>query len=424
MSNRVVITGIGPVSSHGFGKDCFFENILNRVNKAERIPELFEENHRFKSHYYVPFTTFSLTDFNIPGYYEKLLQPEDRMAIAATKLALEDADFSLQVDKNKFYNEYLESASIVMGTGFTGLETAFHSYLSHLNIPDISHTGSLKNKLRFNRMIIPAMMNNSTSAWISIIFGISGTAFNMNASCASGTFAIGEAFRKIRDGYDQTVICGGVENLQESSGAVMRGFDQLSALTRTENGNPKPFTSDRSGFLFSEGGAAVLILENLEQAVSREARIYAEILDYQANTDAHNIVQIEESGKHISQILQNLRGNRKIDYLNAHGTGTEPNDRIEARMIQTLFGDKETQPLINSSKGILGHTIGASGALETALTALTLHSGFVHGMDTENCLENLNLVAETGEYELEHAITTSYGFGGHNAGLLLKRWDG
>jgi len=423
MKNRVVITGIGPVSSHGTGRDSFFENILNWESRAKKIPEIFLHNHRFKTKCYVPLPSCELTDFGISSYYQKVMQPEDRLAVIAAKLALEDAEFILEEQSKCFIAPKLKQACVVMGTGFTGLETAFHSYLSHIGVSDYSNTGLTLPKARFNRMVIPAMMNNSTSAWISIMFGISGTAFNLNASCASGTFAVGEAFRKVRDGYNQVAICGGVENLRESSGAVLRGFDQLSALTRTEDGNPRPFTTDRSGFLFSEGGAAVLILENLESALKREATIYAEIVDYQSNSDANNIVQIEEEGEHIFELLKKLKGDHKIDYLNAHGTGTEPNDRIEAKIIQSLFGNREEQPIINSSKGILGHTIGASGALETAITALTLHSGLVHGMDTENQLQNLNLPAETAEYEMEYAISTSYGFGGHNAGLLLKKWD-
>jgi 3-oxoacyl-[acyl-carrier-protein] synthase II len=213
-------------------------------------------------------------------------------------------------------------------------------------------------------------MPNSPAAWVSICFGIHGQSHTINASCASGTCAVGEAFRRIRDGYDHTVLCGGVENLKESSGAIMRGFDMLGALTKSPDGIPRPFSKNRSGFLFSEGGACMLVLESLEHARARNAPIYAEILDYQACSDAANIVQIEKTGTRITLMLREICRTRRIDYLNAHGTGTETNDAVEEAVIQTIFGDANTQPLVNSTKGILGHTFGTSGALEAAVTAI------------------------------------------------------
>lgn len=423
MSKRVVITGIGPVSAIGIGKKYLWDAILNRKNIAKKIPELFEINHRFKSHFYVPLPQYKISDYGFAKYYDKILQPEDKMTIVSAKLALEDAGYDLSAIDKKFLCEQISEASIFLGTGFTGLETAFHSYLSHLDIKHSERCGVIDKKLRYNRMVIPAMMTNSTSAWLSIIFGIKGMASNINASCASGTVAIGQAFRNIRDGYNKISICGGVENLHESSGALMRGFDNLSALTQNEDGDPRPFTQNRSGFLFSEGGAAILILEELEHAIERKANIYAEVVDFQANMDGYNIVQIAENGKSIAKLLKSLVRDNKIDYLNAHGTGTESNDRIEAKVIKQVFGDISLQPLINTSKGILGHTIGASGALEAAITALSIKTNQIHGMNTENSLENLNLISDTRSTKITNAITTSYGFGGHNAGLLLRKWD-
>jgi 3-oxoacyl-[acyl-carrier-protein] synthase II len=267
-------------------------------------------------------------------------------------------------------------------------------------------------------------MPNSPAAWVSICFGIHGQCATINASCASGTVAAGEAFRRIRDGYEEVVLCGGVECLRDSSGAIMRGFDLLGALTRSDDGIPRPFSTKRSGFLFSEGGACMLVLESYAHAQSRNARIYAEILDYRSCSDAANIVQIEKGGQQIIRMLGDISSGHTIDYLNAHGTGTETNDEVEALAIQKIFGDARQQPLISSTKGIIGHTLGASGAIGAAATALSIAHDAVHGNLTDEQIENLNLPVSSLKTAVHRALTVSYGFGGHNAALLLGKVDG
>ncbi|MBN2440388.1 MAG: hypothetical protein JXJ04_03555 [Spirochaetales bacterium] len=233
----------------------------------------------------------------------KMMQDEDRISLLCALLALKDAGYNVEQQDKLYTIKNLPHASILIGTGFSGLQTSFNSYCSH-NCEEKAHG-------HFDRMIIPRMMPNSVAAWISIFFNIKGGALTVNASCASGTIAVGRASRSIKNGYCTSVIAGGVECMKESTGAIMRGFDVIGALTTSDDGYPIPFSKKRSGFLFSEGGGCILVLEELEQALKRGAGIYAEIVDYSENSDAYGIIRT----------------------------------------------------LINATKGILGHTIGASGAI-------------------------------------------------------------
>lgn len=255
------------------------------------------------------------------------------------------------------------------------------------------------------------------------MFGVEGENYTINSSCASGTMAIGKAYESILRGESEIALTGGVESLSDSSGCSMRGFDVLGVLTKNDNGIPKPFDENRSGFLYCDGAAGIVVLEELNHALERKAHIYGEITNYVNNSDAYNIVQINESGEKIEELVKKLIGKEKIDYINSHGTGTELNDRIEAQVIKKIFGNKDKQPLINSSKGILGHSIGASGALEAIITAFTLKNNKIHGNILDAPMDNLNVNIDSQEVEIAKAITVSYGFGGHNAGLLLQKYE-
>ena len=415
---RVVITGLGPLTSIGTGKTEFWENVQQQKIAVNPIPESFKRSYTFKSGYYVPLPDYSAFEHGIPVMYSRLMQPEDKMAVIAMHMALKDAGYQVGEANVVFGVEGLEDAAIYLGTGFSGLDTAFKSYLAHVQDADIS----AEKKFRYNRMVIPMMMPNSPAAWCSIFYHQQGGSHTANAACASGTIAIGEAFRSIRDGYHKVVLTGGVECLHDDAGAIMRGFDILNTLTRADDGHPIPFSEQRSGFLFSEGGCCILILEELETALKRKAPIYAEIVDYHSLSDAFNIVQMEKTGEKVSELIKVLKGNHQIDYFNAHGTGTPPNDAIEAKSIIEVFGDKKNQPLINSSKSLLGHIIGASGAIEAAITALSVQQQKVHGNTVPDPMTDINLAGITINHQIEYAISTSYGFGGHLGGLLFKKF--
>ena len=421
VTRRVVITGIGPVTSAGIGKEAFFESLWKRRCAAVQVPGGFTRTHSLQSKWYVPLPKVSLPEYQLQVQYDSILQAEDRMAILAAKLALEDAGYAIVSHQGRLRTEGLAEASVIIGTGLSGLQTALESFLCHCLPAHDFEAISPGRRLSFSRMVIPKTMPNSPAAWTSIVFNLLGSSHTINASCASGTYAIGEAFRRIKDGYDPVVLTGGVECLHDPYGAIMRGFDALGALTQSHDGHPRPFGQQHSGFLFAEGGASLMVVEDLEHARRRQARIYAEIVDYRANSDACNIVQLEPEGKQIIRLLGELSANRKVDYLNAHGTGTVANDAVEAQAIQTAFGDSATQPFINSTKGILGHTFGASGAIEAAVTALSIARDTIHGNLTTEPLPNLNLPLETVSVPVEQALSVSYGFGGHNAGLLFQK---
>lgn len=437
MKRRVVITGIGPATAIGIGKKNFSAGIFGLKTTLTEIPSNYEQNYRFKSRYFVPKPKFSLTDLGFHKSVEGMMEEAARLSVLCTKLALEDAGFQISNGEKYMQVEGMENCGTIIGIGMSSLQTAFDSYTAHISDTEKSAseaplTSGYKpnsnenpnpNKLRFNRMVIPMLMTNSPAAWISILFGLKGLSYTLNASCASGSYALGEAYRTISDGRCDVILTGGVEALAEKNGAIMRGFDMLSTLTRAEDGSPQPFSHQRSGFLFNEGAGCVLVLEELEKARARGADVYAEIVGYEAGSDTYSIVQMDPRGDNIASLFETIGRGIKVDYLNAHGTATITNDDIEAKVIQRIFGDKSNQPYINSTKGVLGHSIGASGALEAAITALSIKESRIHGNLTSEPMDNLNLPLETIKTPIKYALSASYGFGGHNALILFKRYQ-
>ncbi len=421
---RVVITGIGPVTSIGIGKEDFINNLWDSKPKIKQIPEDFETNYKFKSRYYIPFPEFKLVDYGFISRHENIMRPEDKIAFLATGLALEDAGFDIRKADNLYEAESLSNAGAIIGIGFPNMQTAFDSYFANIIKNDEKKPAALRNhKIRYNRMIVPMMMPNSVVAWVSIAFGLKGFSHTINASCASATYAIGEAYQKVKDSLTNVIITGGVECLHDRYGGIMRGFDMLGVLTDSKDGLSYPFSKNKNGFIFAEGGGCILILEELEHALRRNAHIYAEIVDFQSSSDSYNIVQMNPSGTQIREMLERLTGKVKIDYLNSHGTGTAANDNVEACVIRDVFGKKQDQPHINSTKAVLGHTIGASGAIEAAVTALSIDLCKIHGNTVDHPIDDINLAEKSIELNIDYAVSTSYGFGGHNAGLLFKRWQ-
>jgi len=389
---RVVITGIGPVCAVGIGVTEFWNNILDGKMVIDKIPPEFEKHFCYKSRFFVPKPILPQEDL------KNIMEEMSKIAVVAAKLACADAEL-----------DSCHDAGVILGVGMSSLKTGFESYQAHI-------TGAG----RFNRMVIPMLMPNSASAWVSIILGAKGFCYTVNAACASGSVAIGEAYHSIKSGRLDLAISGGAECLDDGHGAIMRGFDLITALTQSKDGRPMPFSRNRSGFLFNMGAGCVLIIEELERAKKRGAKIYAEINGYAANNSDYSILQMQQDCKQIYELFEITKG-VEIDYLNAHGTATIQNDEIEANIIKKVFGDK--QPLINSTKSILGHSIGASGALEAAVTALSVKTGHIHGNISDNLIEGLNISTDTVKADVKYAVSASYGFGGHNTLLMFKRYD-
>ncbi len=413
MYKRVVITGMCPVTSIGIGKENFFNNLYNKNTNIEPLPDIFKREYKYKTNFYSPFPEINLEEHGIKTHFKSVLTLEDKITLIGIKYALEDAEYNLVQNKGgtfKINGEH--SWDIVLGTGNTGLETAFRSNMAHALKERSELDDELGFKLKANRMVIPMTMPSSPAAWGSIFFGIKGTCYTLNASCASGTYGIGEAFNRIKHGMSERIITGGVENLKDDFGSVLRGFDMLGALTKSETGKPMPFDEKRSGFLFSEGGGSILILEDYEVAISRGANIYAEVVEFKSNADAHSIVQIDPTGELINSIFKDVSSKYCIDIINTHGTGTLLNDGIELSAIDAAFKER---PIIQATKGILGHTIGASGAIEATVLAYSLKEGRSHG--------NLggDIPQETTISDFQYGVSTSFGFGGHNGALVLKK---
>lgn len=420
---RVVITGIGPVTRAGVGADSLFSALCDNQCPVEPVPARFLEHYPFKSRFHVPAPDVDFSRMGIRTPMANMLQPEDVMTLVGTRLALEDAGVELVAEQSRLRPAGSAHYHIVIGTGMGGLEAAFRGRTAHCIRDGDSVAAFSTGAPRFSRMVVPQAMPSSVAAWVSMLFGSHGPARTVNASCASGTVAVGEAFRSIKDGYCDDALAGGVEHLDDSLGTVMRGFDMLGALTRSASGRPTPFSQNRTGFLFAQGGACMLVLEEYEKARSRGARIYAELVDYYSNSDAYSIVRTDPDAMKTIELLSHFASLGRIDYINSHGTGTKANDETEAHAVRTVFGGARDQPLVNATKGILGHTIGAAGAIETAVAAMTIRAGVVHGSDVEEPMEDLNLVRETLRYPVECALSLSCGFGGHNAGLLLQRCE-
>lgn len=281
---------------------------------------------------------------------------------------------------------------------------------------------------KYHPLTVSRLMPNAVAATLGIKYSITGPTTMVGLACAAGTSAIGQGFRAIRDGYLDVVITGGSEYWNDYYGAIFRAFDVANTLVRNSSESEKanrPFDKGRSGFLFSQGGSAILILEDMEMAKRRGANILAEVVGFGETFDAYNMMSPAPGGKVMGEmLLGSLRDAKvdasRIDYVNAHGTGTIANDEVECSALECVFGYR---PKVNSTKSLLGHTVGASGALEAVVTILSLQKQTTHiCKNLVNPIADLNFVRGVEPNKFEYACTHSFAFGGHNAGLIIKRY--
>jgi 3-oxoacyl-[acyl-carrier-protein] synthase II len=287
----------------------------------------------------------------------------------------------------------------------------------------------MKHGIRFNPFEVSMVMPNAPGAAVGIKYTLTGPNETYSVACASGTVAVGNAFRAVRDERVDMAISGGCEYFGDEYGHIFRSFDVSGTLVRDcadpESAN-RPFDENRSGFLFSQGGAAVLILEELEHAKRRGATIMAELVGFAETFDAHSIMSLAPGGQQIERMIHATLEDanmspKDVDYVNAHGTGTKNNDQTEAEVINRVFGKSVR---VNSTKSLLGHTIGASGAFEALVAALTLRDGRTHiSKNLENPVLDLNFVRSVESFEPRVALSQSFAFGGHNAAIILRKYD-
>ena len=344
----------------------------------------------------------------------KRMERFSQYAVAAAREAFADADLHLE-EEDPF------RAGVIVGSGIGSLETVESEYAKILK----------DNVKRVAPLMVPKMISNMAAGNISIQLGLRGKCTNVVTACASGTHCIGDAFRAIQYDDADIMLAGGAESCICPTGVA--GFQALTALT-TETDPVRasiPFDKDRSGFVLGEG-AGVVVLEELQHALARGARIYAELVGYGATGDAFHITSPSEDGSGAAKAMElamkegGVRPS-EVDYINAHGTATHHNDLYETRAIKAAFGEAAENVVINSTKSMIGHLLGAAGGVEFVVCAKAVEENYIHQTvgtrETDGECDLNYAIGAPVEKEVRYALTNSLGFGGHNASLLLKKYE-
>ncbi len=355
-------------------------------------------------------------DFDPTQYMDKKsarrMEQFCQFAVAAAGQAIADAGLTMEQE-----DPYMVGCSV--GSGIGSLQAMEREY------------DRLKEKGpgRVGPMLVPLMISNMAAGNVSIAYGLKGKSLNVVTACATGTHSIGEAYRTIQYGDADVMVAGGTESSITPIGIA--GFSALTALSFSEDPQRAsiPFDKDRNGFVMGEG-SAVVVLEELEHAKRRGAKIYAELIGYGCSSDAYHITSPAEDGSGAATAMLNALKDggvapEKLTYINAHGTSTHHNDLFETRAIKLAFGEHAYDLKINSTKSMVGHLLGAAGAVEFVTCVKEIQEGYIHrtvGLrETEEELD-LNYCRDSYEEEVPYALTNSLGFGGHNASLLLKKY--
>ncbi|WP_455720540.1 beta-ketoacyl-ACP synthase II [Agathobacter sp.] len=409
MSRRVVVTGLGAVTPIGLNVNDFWDSI-----KAGKIG--FDYITKFDTTDYKCHIAAELKDFNPQDFMDrkaaKRMEPFSQYAVAAAKEAIEDS--GLDISKE---DPYMVGCAI--GSGIGSLQ-AMERETQKLHE---------KGPGRVNPLLVPLMICNMAAGNVSIQFGLKGKSINDVTACATGTNTIGEAYRSIQYGEADVMVAGGTEGSVCPIGIA--GFTSLTALSTVDDPAKcsLPFDKNRSGFVMGEG-AGVVILEELEHAKARGAKIYAEVAGYGCSSDAYHITSPQEDGASAARAMTNAMNDAgvtpaDVKYINAHGTGTHHNDLFETRAIKLAFGDEAANLKINSTKSMIGHLLGAAGAVEFITCVKEIQDGFIHktvGYETPDEEIDLNYCKDSYEEPVEYALSNSLGFGGHNASILLKAY--
>lgn len=407
---RVVVTGLGIISPLGNNIDEFWNNIKESKVGIKEIT-------RFDTSEYKVKLAAEVEDFNAKDYMDnrdaRRMELFSQYAVAASKQAVEDA--GLDIEK-----EDMTRVGVSVGSGIGSLQAM-----------EKDHTKLMeKGPGRISPLLVPMMISNMAAGNVAIQFGCKGKCINVVTACATGTHSIGEAYRSIQYGEADVMIAGGTEASICPIGVA--GFTSLTALTTATDVNRAsiPFDKERSGFVMGEG-AGIIILEEYEHAVKRGAKIYAEVAGYGATCDAFHITSPAEDGEGAARamLLAVEDGGIKpeqVDYINAHGTSTHHNDLFETLAIKKAFGDHAYNVNINSTKSMIGHMLGAAGAVEFIVIVKSVLENYIHA--TANLKEkdeelDLDYTPVAVEKEVNYAISNSLGFGGHNGCIMVKKYE-
>ncbi len=413
LKRRVVVTGIGLVTPLGTGKDKTWNNIINGKSGVGPIT-------RFDASGFASQVAAEVTDFDPLDHFDKKsakhLDFFVQYGIVAARFAVEDSGLTIT-------DENCNRVGVITGCGMGGLPIIEKNHNVYLD----------RGAKRISPFFIPMAIPNMPSGHISMQIGAKGPNLSLSTACAAGTHAVGEAFRSIVYGSSDVVVTGGTESVICPLG--VGGFSSMKALS-TRNDDPtkasRPFEKDRDGFIIGEG-AGMLVVEELEYALSRGANIYAEVIGSGASSDAYHIAAPPEDGngavRCMQMALQDAGLNPSdIDYINAHGTSTPLNDRCETIAIKKVFGDHAAKLAISSTKSMTGHALGAAGGLEAAFTAMSLKEQIAPptiNLETPSLECDLDYVPhEARKMEMKVALSNSFGFGGTNGVVVMKRFDG
>ena len=408
-NRRVVITGMGAITPIGNSVEEFWNSIKEGKTGFGSITYFDTADYRCK-------LAAEVKDFDPTQYMDKKsarrMEQFCQFAVAAAGQAIADAGLIMEQE-----DPYMVGCSV--GSGIGSLQAMEREY------------DRLKEKGpgRVGPMLVPLMISNMAAGNVSIAYGLKGKSLNVVTACATGTHSIGEAYRTIQYGDADVMIAGGTESSITPIGIA--GFSALTALSFSEDPERAsiPFDKERNGFVMGEG-SAIVVLEELEHAKRRGAKIYAELTGYGCSSDAYHITSPAEDGSGAATAMLNALKDggvapEELTYINAHGTSTHHNDLFETRAIKLAFGEHAYDLKINSTKSMVGHLLGAAGAVEFVTCVKEIQKGYIHrtvGLrETEEELD-LNYCRDSYKEEVPYALTNSLGFGGHNASLLLKKY--
>ena len=414
MSRRVVVTGLGAVTPIGNNVDDFWTSV-----KAGKIG--FDHITKFDTTDYKCHIAAELKDFNPQDFMDrkaaKRMEPFSQYAVAAAKQAIDDS--GLDIEKE---DPYMVGCAI--GSGIGSLQAMERETQKLYE----------KGPNRVNPLLVPLMICNMAAGNVSIQFGLKGKCINVVTACATGTHSIGEAFRSIQHGEADVMVAGGTEASITPIGVA--GFTSLTALNTTDDVKKAsiPFDQDRNGFVMGEGGGC-LILEELEHAKARGAKIYAEVAGVGMSADAHHLTASHPEGLGAKLVMTNALEDaemkpEEVDYINVHGTSTPVGDISEVKAIQEVFGKHAYELNISSTKSMTGHLLGAAGAVEAIASILAIKNGIIpptinheEGDNDENIDYDLNFTFNKAQKrEVNVALSNTFGFGGHNACVIFKKY--
>ncbi|MCB5560096.1 beta-ketoacyl-ACP synthase II [Anaerosalibacter bizertensis] len=409
---RVVVTGLGPITPIGIGKENYWKSLMEGRSGISRITNFDPENHASQ-------IAGEVKDFNPEDYIErkeaKRMDRFSQFAVAGAMLAVEDSEIDIDsLDK--------ERVGVILGSGVGGIETLEKEHSKLVE----------KGPRRVSPFFIPMMIANMGPGHITMLYDFRGPSFTITTACASGTHAIGESFKLIQTGTCDVVVTGGSE--AAVSPIAVAGFSSMRALS-TRNEEPekacRPFDKDRDGFIIGEG-AGILILEELEHALKRGAHIYGEVVGYGATSDAYHITAPDpEATGAANSIKIALEDGQvdytQVDYINAHGTSTYYNDKLETLAIKKVFKEHASKISISSTKSMTGHLLGAAGGIEAIASVLAIENSKIpptinyETFDSECDLDYTP--NKPVDREVRYALSNSLGFGGHNGTIIFKKYD-